>query len=151
LKLIVKWCFLWQKQHFRHFLPKQSFEKKNSAKWPKMVFGILSKCCFRQYVCSPHAHHFYKKYCRAVDIFQIFCRAVAIRAVIHFCLRNASARQDMYGILFWFLSRFIYFCHLLEQCRAIEILVSSSFFEQMNFEKMTPLCFLPIIISIPLS
>ncbi len=31
----------------------------------------------------------------------------------------------------------IYFCHLLEQCRAVEILVSSSFFEQMNFEQMT--------------
>ena len=43
----------------------------------------------------------------------------------------------MYCILFWFLSRFIYFCHLLKQCRAIEILVLSSFFEQMTFEQMT--------------
>ncbi len=41
----------------------------------------------------------------------------------------------MYGILFWFSSRLIYFCHLLEQCWAVEILVSSSFFEQMNFEQ----------------
>ena len=37
---------------------------------------------------------------RAVDIFQCFCRAVAIRAVVHFGLKLASARQDMYGILF---------------------------------------------------
>ena len=41
------------KHHFRHFVPKQIFEKKNSAKWPKKAFGILSKDCFRQYVCSP--------------------------------------------------------------------------------------------------
>ncbi len=47
----------------------------------------------------------------------------------------------MYGILFWFSSRLIYFCHLLKQCRAVEILVSSSFFEQMNFEQMTLLRF----------
>ena len=43
----------------------------------------------------------------------------------------------MYGILFWFLSRCKYFCHLLERCQAVAILVSSSFFEQMNFEQLT--------------
>jgi hypothetical protein len=84
-----------------------------------------------------HVRHFHLFLIRAVDIFQWFCKAVAIRAVAHFGLKNAFARQDMYGILFWFLSRCIYFCHLLKQCRAIEILVSSSFFEQMNFEQMT--------------
>jgi hypothetical protein len=47
----------------------------------------------------------------------------------------------MYGILFWFSSRCKYFCHLLERCRAVEILVSSSFFEQMNFEQLTLLPF----------
>jgi hypothetical protein len=31
------------------------------------------------------------------------------------------------------------FVHLLEWCRAVEILVLSSFFEQMTFEQMTHL------------
>ena len=73
-----------------------------------------------------HVPDFHLFLIREVDIFQCFCWAVAIQAVVHFGLKLASARQDMYGILFWFSSRFIYFCHLLKQCRAIEILVSSS-------------------------
>jgi hypothetical protein len=36
-----------------------------------------------------------------------------------------------------FFEQFNFFWHLLKQCRAIEILVSSSFFEQMNFEQLT--------------
>jgi hypothetical protein len=36
-----------------------------------------------------------------------------------------------------FFEQFHFFWHLLEQCRAVKILVSSSFFEQMNFEQMT--------------
>jgi hypothetical protein len=40
-----------------------------------------------------------------------------------------------------FFEQFHFFCHLLEQCRAVEILVSSSFFEQMNFEQLTLLRF----------
>ncbi len=39
---------------------------------------------------------------------------------------------------FWgVFEQFNFVWHLLEQCRAIKILVSSSFFEQMNFEQLT--------------
>jgi hypothetical protein len=41
----------------------------------------------------------------AVDIFQSFCRAVAIRAVVHFGLKLASAQNDA----FLFLSSFHFF------------------------------------------
>ncbi len=68
----------------------------------------------------------------AVDIFQCFCRAVAIRAVVHFGLKFASAQNDIFLIF----EQFSFFWHLLEQCRAVDILVSSSFFEQMNFEQL---------------
>ena len=37
------------------------------------------------------------------------CPADAIWAVIHFCLRVASARHDMYGTLFRFSSSFNFF------------------------------------------
>ncbi len=40
-----------------------------------------------------------------------------------------------------FFEQLNFFWHLLEQCRAIEILVSSSFFKQMNFEQLTLLQF----------
>jgi hypothetical protein len=42
----------------------------------------------------------------AVDIFQCFCRAVTIQAVVHFGLKLAPAWNDTF---FWFLSSFIYF------------------------------------------
>ena len=58
---------------------------------------------------------------RAVDIYQCFCRAVAIRAVVHSGLKLASARNDVFLIF----EQFSFFWHLLERCRAVEILVSS--------------------------
>ncbi len=41
------------KNQFRRFVPTHVFGGKNSAKSPIEAFGILSKCCFRQYVSSP--------------------------------------------------------------------------------------------------
>jgi hypothetical protein len=40
-----------------------------------------------------HVHHFlYYKLCQAVDIFQNFCRPVAIRAVVNFLSQSETAQ-----------------------------------------------------------
>ncbi len=69
----------------------------------------------------------------AVANFQTICWLVAIRAVIHFGLKVASARHDMYGILFFISEQFHIFL-----ASAQTVLSKHNFgVEQMNFEQMT--------------
>ncbi len=78
-----------------------------------------------------------KKY--AVQIYHfVFKQLIKKVQLQNFWDRKKSKNwHDMYGILFWFSNSFNLFCYLLNICRAIAILMMSSFFEQMNFEQMT--------------
>jgi hypothetical protein len=57
-----------------------------------------------------------------LTFFNVFCQAVAIRAVVHFGLKLATAQN-----------------YTFFDFQAIKILVLSCFFEQMTFEQMTHL------------
>jgi hypothetical protein len=76
----------------------------HTCSWPNLTYSVLLPNCptcsrlsiFYSFFnrTAVHVPDFQFFIIRAVDIFQCFCRAVAICAVVHFGLKLASARND---------------------------------------------------------
>jgi hypothetical protein len=75
--------------------------------------------------------------CEQLTFFNVFVEQLQCEQLIIFGLKISSAQNDFLG----FFQAVSFFWNLLEQCLSIEILVSSSFLEQMNFEQLILLLF----------